>query len=43
MVFLVGDPDIHANHEPDHDLDPHRALVGSIGALAFIFALLCMP
>jgi hypothetical protein len=44
MVLLVGSPDI----TPITDLITTwihigQALVGSVGALAFIFALLCMP
>jgi hypothetical protein len=44
MLFLVGDPDI----TPITNLITTwihigQALVGSIGALAFIFAFLCMP
>ena len=44
MILLVGSPDI----QPITDLintwiHIGQALVGSIGALAFIFALLCTP
>jgi hypothetical protein len=44
MLFLAGNPDI----TPITDLITTwihigQALVGSVGALAFIFALMCMP
>jgi hypothetical protein len=44
MVFLAAEPDITAiTNLITTWIHIGQALVGSIGALAFIFAFLCMP
>jgi hypothetical protein len=44
MVFLAAEPDITAITTLINTwIHIGQALVGSIGALAFIFAFLCMP
>ena len=43
MVFLTGDPDLSAiTNLINNWIHIGQALVGSIGALAFIFAFQCM-
>ena len=44
MFFLTGEPDITPiTNRITTWIHIGQALVGSVGALAFIFALVCMP